>query len=49
MRCAQAAGGSPCAGLTPEALALVDLQVLTGARRFTGSKTSPFSWAVQVR
>ncbi len=37
------------AGLPLEALALVDLLVLTGARRFTGSATSPFTWAVRVR
>ena len=44
-----ARGSLSHAGLPPEALALVDLLVLTGARRFAGSVTSPFTWAVQVR
>ena len=37
------------AGLMSEALAFVDLLVLTRARHFTGLIESSFSWVVRVR
>ena len=37
-----------CAGLLSEALAYVDLLVLTRTRQFTGLADSSFSWLVRV-